>query len=60
VAGAPKPVEAGTPDPVVMNALKKRYFDVISHENYPHTPDLTSEADRLEVVIKSYKIGGAS
>lgn len=43
-----------------MNALKKRYFDVISHENYPHTPDLTSEADRLEVVIKSYKIGGAS
>lgn len=39
-------------DGVVMATLKKRYFEVVLQEDYPRTPKLTDEADRLEQAIK--------
>lgn len=39
-------------DDVVISALKARYFDLLKKEDIPHTPKITSEADRLEEAIK--------
>lgn len=39
-------------DDVVTATLKKRYFEVLSKENYPRTPELTEEADNLERAIR--------
>lgn len=39
-------------DDVVVGALKKRYFEVISKERIGSTPELTSEADKLEAAIR--------
>jgi len=39
-------------DDVVTATLKKRYFDVLSKEDYPRTPKLTDEADNLERAIR--------
>lgn len=39
-------------DDVVIGALKKRYFEVASKEDYPNTPKLTAEADHLEKAIR--------
>lgn len=36
----------------VIDALKRRYFDVVSKENIGKTPKLTQEADHLEQAIK--------
>lgn len=35
-----------------ISELKKRYFETISKENYPKTPDITKQADELESQIK--------
>lgn len=37
---------------VVVATLKKRYFEVVAKEDYPHTPKLTQEADKLEAAIR--------
>ena len=39
----------------IIASLKKRYFAVLSAENYPHTPDLTKEADDIEKAIAELK-----
>lgn len=39
-------------DDLIVSTLKKRYFDLVSKENYPHTPSVTAEADNLERAIK--------
>lgn len=38
-------------DPII-ESLKKRYFDVISKEDYPNTPKLTQEADHIEKAVR--------
>lgn len=35
----------------IITSLKKRYFDLLAKENYPHTPKLTQEADNIEQAI---------
>lgn len=46
-----------TPEPkssdIVVETLKKRYFEMASKENYPNTPTLTKELDNLEEAIKN-------
>jgi len=37
---------------VVIDALKRRYFDVVSKERIGETPKLTAEADQLEKAIR--------
>lgn len=37
---------------ILLSALKARYFELISKERYPDTPNLTKEADELEGAIK--------
>ena len=39
----------------VLKALKKEYFRKIRRENYPDTPTITAELDKLETVIKHWK-----
>jgi hypothetical protein len=42
-------------DPALLDALLKSYFRVARLENYPHTPELTKEADALESAIRKLK-----
>ena len=44
---------------IVVDALKKQYFAILSLENYPKTPDLTKQADRLEQAIVKMEKGEA-
>lgn len=37
---------------IILQTLKKRYFDLASRENYPHTPPITKELDELEAAIR--------
>jgi hypothetical protein len=37
---------------IIHNSLKKRYFEIAAKENYPNTPDITSELDSIEKIIK--------
>ncbi len=37
---------------VIVSALKKRYFELISKEEIGSTPQITAEADQLETAIK--------
>ena len=37
----------------MLNALKKRYFDIVSKEDYPRTAAISKEADELEKMIRS-------
>ena len=39
-------------DDIVVASLKKRYFDVISKEDYPRTPKFTEEADNIETAVR--------
>ena len=43
-----------TDDPILQSLLN-RYFDVASKENYPNTPKLTEEADKLQKIIRELK-----
>jgi len=37
----------------VVQSLKNRYFDIVSKEKYPNTPEITKEADCIEEAIKA-------
>jgi hypothetical protein len=39
-------------DDLVTTVLKKKYFELLSQENFPSTPDLTTQIDQLEDEIK--------
>lgn len=49
--GSCAPVSLLAGDPII-ESLKKRYFDVISKEDYPNTPKLTQEADHIERAVR--------
>lgn len=38
-------------DDIVIQSLKRRYFDIVGKENYPKTPQITKEADNIETAI---------
>ena len=37
---------------IIVETLKKKYFETSSKENYPHTPKITKELDNLEQAIR--------
>lgn len=37
---------------VVVDTLTKRYFELLKKEDYPKTPGVTAEADKLEQAIR--------
>ncbi len=37
---------------IIIDTLKKKYFESAAKENYPHTPKITNELDNLEQAIK--------
>lgn len=37
---------------IIIQALKEKYFNTLTKENYPHTPKITEEADNLEKAIR--------
>jgi hypothetical protein len=40
---------------VTLQILKNRYFDILSKEDYPNTPQITEEADNIEKAINKLK-----
>jgi len=39
-------------DDIVIQSLKRRYFDIVGKEDYPKTPQITKEADNIEAAIR--------
>ena len=37
---------------IIIEALKKKYFEIAPNENYPNTPEITKQLDTLENKIK--------
>lgn len=40
------------PADIVLSTLLARYWELLRGENYPHTPQITAEADKLEAAIR--------
>lgn len=40
------------PKDIVVDTLKKEWFDLALKENYPHTPEITQKLDNLQQAIK--------
>ena len=48
-------IGSSTNDDDMTELLKARYFDIASKEDYPKTPDVTSELDKIEKAIRKRK-----
>ena len=42
-------------DDEIIVSLKARYFSIIAKENYPKTPEITKEADKIEKWIRQFE-----
>ena len=39
---------------IILETLRKRYFEIAKQENYPNTPNVTKELDELEAAIRAH------